>query len=216
MSEYELHKPEPLPMEGGKVKERALLKVQKYYGAVTAATKPKESEDVVAKWRRLMANPNLRKTYTVDKSVVFRAHLSDKQKGATKIFDEIVVQPLKELFPEYKGVWGDCTACFAEQASQQWGHNQPDKASFLAFMFYATERLFAKSGQRQPAVLRENKTSSQANGSQSVYDHCVQKALHGFSQVWTADCTSYYKTRYFMTPRVIRLVIYCTRIIIRL
>jgi hypothetical protein len=141
----------------------------------------------VEEWRKTkIASPNL---FEHDTSTDFLLHGSEKQQGATRIFDEEVVQWLKKWFPQYTGLWGDCTACFAEQASKQWGNDKQTIAKILVIMFFATKRMFGKSGQRQPAVLHKNKTSTQDEGSNSVYDHCVQEVLHSYSNV-RAQCVA--------------------------
>jgi hypothetical protein len=129
-----------------------------------------------------IATPNL---FEEDTNTVFLLHGSEKQQGATRIFDEEVVHFLKSWFPQYKGLWGDCTACFAEQASKHWGNSQQTISKILVIMFFATKRMFGRTRQRLAAVLRKNKTSKQAGGSVSMYEHCVQDVLHRYSNVRT-------------------------------
>jgi hypothetical protein len=163
--EYERLKPQ-LSMEPGAKKKRAIQKIRAFCKRVETEVnceevkKPtaKKKTKTVAECLQLMANPE--RVFDVVQDVEFLSHSSEKQKGATEIFEEMMVGPLKKYFPEYKGEWGDLTACFAEQASQQWGHGQPAMAKFLALMFFCTDRMFGKSGQWLAAVLRVNKSSS--------------------------------------------------------
>jgi hypothetical protein len=175
-------------MDDGNVKTRATAKVRafikQFQHAAPKARKPtgtKKGRQLLEEWRKKWVKPE--RTFERDTTVDFLSHESDAQTGATTIFYEEMIRHFEEAFPQYKGMWGDLTACFAKQASKQWAHGKPNMAKVFALMFFATDRLFGTSGQRLAAVLRKNKTSTQAEGSNSVYDFCVQEVLHSYSQV---------------------------------